>query len=74
MPGMAKDKKRDADRHKTPRKPVLYPADWLEVAHEMADADEKPTLWFLIGLIRKEATARGKTELPALPWERKKSP
>ena len=68
MPGMAKKKKPSGGTHKTPRKPVQLPEDWLTVAQEMASERMTPASWFIVELIRREAEASGRKGLPPVPW------
>ena len=69
LPVMGK-KKPKSGKNKTPRTPVQMPTTWLTIARERARAAKQPTLWYLISLIEKDATAAGVTDLPPLPWER----
>jgi len=67
MPDMPKRKK--SGRHATPRKPVQFPADWLDVARRRAVAERPvPLVYYLIELIKKDAEAAGDTDLPPVPW------
>jgi hypothetical protein len=67
MVGMAKRKK-VSGQHQSPRKPVQLPADWLQVAKGLAQDRPMPVNWLLVELIKREAEAKGKTDLPPLPW------
>jgi hypothetical protein len=68
MPSMAKKKKKQSGKHQSPRKPVQFPADWLQLARELAEERPMPVVWFLVELVKREAEAKGKKELPPLPW------
>jgi hypothetical protein len=56
-------------KHKTERKPMQVPVDWLRVIRRRASKGEKPALWYVISLVRAECIAAGETDLPPLPWE-----
>lgn len=67
MLDMAKKKK--SGKHTSPRKPVQFPADWLEVARRRAVAERPvPLMWYLIELVKKDAEAAGEKNLPPVPW------
>ena len=61
-------KKKVSGKHATPRKTVQLPQDWLRVAQEMAASRPMPVMWLLIDLLRKEAEATGRKDLPPTPW------
>jgi hypothetical protein len=65
-------KKKQADRHKKPRKAVQMPEEWYTVAEELAAEQKMPLLWLLIDLLNKAGETAGKKDLPALPWSAKK--
>lgn len=62
-------KKKVSGKHSAPRKPVQFPADWLKVAQELAMDRPMPTVWLLVELVKREAEAKGKKNLPPLPWQ-----
>lgn len=66
---MAK-KKSTSGKNKTPRTPVQVPNDWLQIARLRARDGQKPTLWYLISLIRQDAIQAGIKDLPTPPWDR----
>lgn len=61
-------KKKVSGKHQTPRKTVQIPQDWLQVAQEIAATGPTPVMWYLIELIRKDAEAKGRKDLPSVPW------
>lgn len=61
-------KKKASGKHSAPRKPVQFPEDWLRVAKELALDRPMPTVWLLVELVKREAEAKGKKNLPPLPW------
>lgn len=61
-------KKKVSGEHKTPRKTVQLPQEWLKVAQELAADRPMPVMWLLIDLLKREAEAKGKKPLPATPW------
>lgn len=61
-------KKKQSGKHLTPRRPVQFPTDWLKVARELAEERPMPLMWLLVELVRREAEAKGKQNLPPLPW------
>lgn len=64
----------DSGKHKTPRRNLGMPEDWFLLAQQLARKDKPtPTLWWLIGLIEKEAVAAGVKAIPVRPWEREDS-
>ena len=65
-------KKPTGGTHRSPRKPVQFPEDWLDVAKDLASDRPMPVVWLLVELVKREAEAKGKTELPALPWANEK--
>jgi len=65
---MAQRKKSNSGEHKTPRKAVQVPEDWLNVARRLANANRQPTLWFLLSLVA-EAADKANVTRPRLPWE-----
>lgn len=67
MPRMPK-KKPTGGQHKTPRKPVQVPVEWLNVARKLANANRQPTLWYFLSLVADAADKAG-VERPRLPWE-----
>ncbi len=68
MSSMAKYKK-VSGKHSTPRQPVQIPVDWLKVARDLAEDRPMPVVWLLVELVKREAEAKGKTDLPPLPWK-----
>lgn len=52
-----------------PRTAVQMPTVWLNLARAYASKNRQPTLWYLIGLIEKDARERGEENLPPVPWE-----
>lgn len=62
-------KKKASGQHATPRKPVQLPEDWLKVIRQMASDRPMPAVWFLIELVKKEAEAQGRKDLPPVPWQ-----
>lgn len=57
-------------RNKTPRKAVMIPSDWVEVAKRMAaKRGPSPTVWYLVKLIEADARAAGETTFPRYPWD-----
>lgn len=63
-------KKPTGGAHKTPRKPVQVPEEWLVLARKLANIHRQPTLWFLLSLVADAADKEG-IERPRLPWEDK---
>lgn len=61
-------KKKVSGQHKTKRKAVQIPVEWFLVAQESAAQGPTPVNWYVIELIRKDAEARGRKDLPPLPW------
>jgi len=53
--GMGRKKLSETDRHKTPRKPVQFPVDWIKVAHEEAKKRPTPAMWLLVELLHEYA-------------------
>lgn len=64
---MAK-KKKVSGKHLVKRRTVQIPEDWLRVAQELAAARPLPVMWLLVELLRQEAEAKGKADLPPTPW------
>jgi hypothetical protein len=62
------NKKKKSGQHKTPRKPVQFPIDWLAVAQGIASERPMPLMWYLVELIKKDAEQASKKNLPPLPW------
>lgn len=67
-PGEPRTSASDGGKHQTPRRMVGMPLDWFKLAQELAREKPTPTVWWIIGLIKREAEAAGKP-IPALPWE-----
>lgn len=61
-------KKRQSGKHTTPRRTVQLPLDWLAVAQEIAGDRQMPVMWYLIDLLKRDAEATGRPNLPAPPW------
>lgn len=61
-------KKKVSGKHSTPRKTVQLPQEWLSVAQGLAADRPMPVMWLLIDLLKREAEAKGKTDLPPTPW------
>jgi hypothetical protein len=57
--------------HKKPRTSVNVPDEWLVIARKRASANRQPVLWYLLGLVHRDATEAGIADLPPLPWEEK---
>ncbi len=69
MVGMGRKKLSETDRHKTPRKPVQFPVDWIKVAHEEAKKRPTPAMWLLVELLHEYAKKNGRTDFPPFPWD-----
>ena len=67
LPVMAK--KKASGKNKTPRKAMMIPTTWLDVARATARANRQPVLWYVLTLIEKDARERGVEELPPMPWD-----
>lgn len=61
-------KKKVSGEHKTPRKTVQIPEDWLRFAQRMAARRPLPVMWLLIELLRKEGESSGEKDIPITPW------
>lgn len=62
-------KKKPGQDRPTPRKTVQIPQDWLRVIQEMAAARPMPVMWLLVEWAKREAEAKGKKDLPPVPWD-----
>lgn len=62
-------KKPTGGKHKNPRTPLQLPTPWLVIARRLARSIPQPTNWYVVGLLEREAKAKGMTDLPPLPWE-----
>jgi hypothetical protein len=61
-------KKRKGGKHTTKRAPVMLPEAWDVVAQQLAERAQKPKLWHIIALLKKDAEEAGLTDLPRPPW------
>ena len=52
----------------TKRKPMLIPEEWHRLLHQLADSRKQPMIWYLQGLMAKDADQQ-KVSRPKLPWE-----
>jgi DNA-binding FadR family transcriptional regulator len=66
---MAKKKKPTGGRHTTPRQTMQFPADWLAAIRAEARTEARPALWYLLMLVRKDLEAKGRADIPPMPWE-----
>ncbi|AMV29265.1 hypothetical protein VT84_36900 [Gemmata sp. SH-PL17] len=71
MVAMAK-KKPKGGKHTTNRKPMLLPEAWDAIAQELATAAGQPKMWKVVELLKREAEAKGMTNLPRPPWVKEK--
>lgn len=68
LPASVRDRHAVRSEIVTPRRTVQIPEDWLRVAQELAAARPLPVMWLLVELLRQEAEAKGKADLPPTPW------
>jgi hypothetical protein len=61
-------RKKVSGKHSTPRKPVQFPEDWLQVLKELAAERPMPAVWLLVELLKAHAETKGRKNLPPVPW------
>ena len=47
---------------------MLIPEEWHRLLHQLADSRKQPMIWYLQGLVAKDADQQ-KVSRPKLPWE-----
>jgi hypothetical protein len=62
-------KKPTGGQHKTPRKPIQVPEEWLQVARKLASKRAQPTLWLIIQLLADLADKEGIERPKFFPWQ-----